>query len=77
MLLKPNFPSLLNLWVIINIAGVFCIIYCGHMLISLSFTTAESVVISFNQKTQYDSIWQGLFSHFNAAVGAKDAFTFC
>lgn len=31
------------------------------MLISLSFTTAESVVVSFNQKTQYDSVWQGLF----------------
>lgn len=41
------------------------------MLISPSFTTAESVAVSFNQKTQYDGIWHGSFSHLNAGAGAK------
>lgn len=45
------------------------------MLISLSFTTAESVAVSFNQKTQYDGIWQGWFSHLNATAGAKASLT--
>lgn len=47
------------------------LVFCGHMLISLSFTTAESVAVSFNQKTQYDGIWQGSFSHLNATTRAK------
>lgn len=42
------------------------------MLISLGFTAAESVVVSFNQKTQYDSIWQSPRPHLNATVGARD-----
>lgn len=42
------------------------------MLISLGFTAAESVVVSFNQKTQYDSIWQSLRPHLNATVGARE-----
>lgn len=46
------------------------------MLISLSFTTAESVAVAFNQKTQYDGIWQALFSHLNATTGAKAGLTF-
>lgn len=41
------------------------------MLISLRFITAESVVVSFNQKTQYDSVWQSLLSHLNNTVSAK------
>lgn len=41
------------------------------MLVSPSFTTAESVAVSFNQKTQYDGIWHGSFSHLNAGAGAR------
>lgn len=29
------------------------------MLLSSNFTPAESVAVAFNQKTQYDRIWQG------------------
>lgn len=46
------------------------------MLIPLRFTTAESVAVSFNQKAQYDGIWQGLVSHLNAAAYAKASLAF-
>lgn len=42
-----------------NSSGRIDISLYGHMLLSSNFTPAESVAVAFNQKTQYDRIWQG------------------